>query len=130
MRATAELLALGHDHCHFQKFSVRTCGFSIESCRFRKMSTILTPTKSDQSVGDVLQRIIASIQRLNLPQDVKIGKVIGLGGFADVYEGELFNVDGIAGKKVAVKRFRILMEKEKKFANVRLFPFCASNNMC
>jgi hypothetical protein len=41
--------------------------------------------------------------------------MIGAGGYAEVYEGELEEI----GMKIAVKRFRLVLSKEKEFAKVR-----------
>ena len=47
-------------------------------------------------------------------QNIKLGKRIGLGGYADVHEETLYIVWTDRWEKVAVKRFLVLKDKEGK----------------
>jgi RIO-like serine/threonine protein kinase len=75
-----------------------------------------TPRRTGQ---DVLAELVTGFQRLVLSRDVDLGQKIGLGGYADVYEGELKIECTGERKKVALKCFRFMVSKEKEFAQVR-----------
>jgi RIO-like serine/threonine protein kinase len=68
---------------------------------------------------DVLVGFDIGVRRLVLSRDIDVGQVIGLGGYADVYEGELRIAYSGAKKRVAVKCFRFIESKEKEFTKVR-----------
>ena len=74
-----------------------------------------------RSHQDVFGELVIGFQRLVLSEDVTLGGRIGGGGYADVYEGTLVLIrpDGnFALETVAVKVFRVVLSKEKEFAEV------------
>ena len=79
--------------------------------------TSSTPRRTGQ---DVHLEIVTGLRRLVLTEEVTLGNILGIGGYAEVYEGQLFVATTNEWKKVAVKRFRFIMSKEKEFAEVRI----------
>jgi hypothetical protein len=79
---------------------------------------------------DVLEGLVTGLRRLVLSREVELGRVIGLGGYADVYEGILRDEKTGETKKIAVKRFRMILSKEKEFAKVEAVCLdCDTNPM-
>jgi serine/threonine-protein kinase RIO1 len=74
-----------------------------------------TPRRTGQ---DVLEELVTGFQRLVLSRDIKLGSLLGTGGYAEVYEGVLTVEKTGKEMKVAVKRFRLVLSKEKEFAKV------------
>ena len=89
-----------------------------------------TIPSSRQSPAEFVQDLVASLRRLNLSTDLKLGATIGLGAYADVLEGMLLMTSTNERKKVAVKRFRVILtlRREQKFAEVciNLWILCYS----
>ena len=77
------------------------------------------PSTSRRTGLDVQREIVAGLQSLVLTDDVILDRQIGIGGYAEVYEGNLLDPRVNMWTKVAVKRFRVIMNKEKDFAEVR-----------
>ena len=75
---------------------------------------------SDETSPSALQELLARLDHLQLTNAVKVGKVSGLGGYADVFEGVL-RVKSTKGiTKVAVKKFQVILGKgEQEFVQVR-----------
>ena len=74
-----------------------------------------------RSHQDVFGELVIGFQRLVLSEDVTLGGRIGGGGYADVYEGTLLLFrpnKNLAVEKVAVKVFRVVLSREKEFAEV------------
>jgi serine/threonine protein kinase len=87
-----------------------------------------TPRRTGQ---DVLAELVTGFRRLVLSRDIDLGQKIGLGGYADVYEGELKIECTGERKKVALKCFRFMVSKEKEFAKVRrTFPAALPYSFC
>ena len=92
------------------------------------MSTSVNQFVMRRSRQDVFEGLVTGLRRLVLTSDVKLGNKIGIGGYADVYEGTIKYVKPNGRKKyavdkVAVKVFRVMFSKEKEFAEVH-------NNVC
>ena len=77
------------------------------------------PTQGNRHRGSVVVReLVTGLRRLRLTKNIEIGKVIGLGGYADVHEGWM-PTDGTDEKtKVAIKKLRLILGNEKEFAKV------------
>ena len=50
--------------------------------------------------------------------EIELGKIRGIGGYADVYEAKMRATERDSWTKVAVKRFRTILENDHKFAMV------------
>jgi hypothetical protein len=55
---------------------------------------------------------MAEFEHLQLSDSITVSKLVGSGGFADVFDGSM-TIDGSKQKKVAVKRFRVIYKKEE-----------------
>jgi hypothetical protein len=66
----------------------------------------------------VLAELETDFPHLVLSRDIKLGKLIGTGGYAEVYEGTLKVVNSRNKTKVAVKRFRFISTREEEFTKV------------
>jgi serine/threonine protein kinase len=81
-------------------------------------------TSASRRTGqDVLAELVTGFRRLVLSRDVELGRKIGLGGYADVYEAQLKVENSSETRRVAVKRYRFIVSKEKEFAKVRGIVF-------
>lgn len=66
-------------------------------------------------------RALASrLGRFVLETEFRIGRIKGIGGYADVYDAMMNTADSGGWKKVAVKRFRVILENDETFAEVSL----------
>lgn len=59
--------------------------------------------------------------RFVLENEIRIGRIKGIGGYADVYDAMMSTAEPGGWKKVAVKRFRVILENDETFAEVSLF---------
>ena len=59
-------------------------------------------------------------QRLDLSNDIDLGELVAMGGYADIYEGTLLVKKTNKKVKIAAKKIRCMLKKEKEFA--RLCP--------
>ena len=87
------------------------------------MSTFINQFVMRRYRQDVFKGLVTGLRRLVLTSDVKLGNKIGIGGYADVYEGTIKYMKPNGRKryavdKVAVKVFRVVLSKEKEFAEV------------
>ena len=62
------------------------------------------------------------LQRLDLSNNIDLGRIVALGGYADVYEGTLLVKKTNQRVKAAAKKIRCMLDKEKEFARVRHLP--------
>ena len=67
---------------------------------------------------DILQELIVGLEHLMLPDPVELGHIKDFGGSAEVHEGFLPNSKYGGKRVVAVKRFRVVLEREEDFARV------------
>ena len=74
-----------------------------------------TPRRTGQ---DVQREIVEGLERLILTQEVVLTNLIAMGGYAEVHIGKLLDPKTDVWTKVAVKRFRVILNKEKEFAEV------------
>ena len=84
-----------------------------------KEPTSSIPRRTDR---DVQQEIILGLPRLDLSNDIEFGQVKAMGGYADVYDGTLSVKKTNQRVRVAAKKIRCMLEKEKEFAQVRHRP--------
>ena len=70
-------------------------------------------SSNDTSQGPV-QELIARLEHLRLDGTVKVGSIVGFGGYADVYRGTLRMRRTKDVKKVAIKKCRIIFTKEEE----------------
>ena len=68
------------------------------------------------------QEIVLGLRRLDLSNDIEIGEVVAMGGYADVYKGTLVVKKTEESVEVAAKRIRCMLAKEKDFARVSRLP--------
>lgn len=90
------------------------------------MATSTNEFMARRSHQDVFGELVTGFQHLVLHEDIELGKKIGMGGYADVYEAtlQLFKPipsTNLAVNKVAVKVFRVFLSKEEDFAKVCLY---------
>ena len=52
---------------------------------------------------------------MNLSNDIEPGRVVAIGGYGDVYDAKLFDKKTNQWTRVAAKKFRLMVEKEKEF---------------
>ena len=94
------------------------------------MSTEQTSSKPRRTARDVQQEIVLGLQRLDLSNDIDPGHVVAVGGYADVYCGTLVVKKTNRSVKVAAKKIKCMLEKEKDFAKVRSRPPLGRPNGC
>ena len=86
------------------------------------------PTPRLRRTGREVQReIVTGLERLVLTDDVILDNLIGMGGYAEVYDGTLLVPGETERRRVAIKRFRVIMAKEKEFAKVRVYAVVIPN---
>ena len=83
------------------------------------MSKEPTSSKPRRTARDVQQEIVLGLRRLDLSNDIDPGHVVAVGGYADVYRGTLVVKKTNHSVKVAAKKIKCMLEKEKEFAKVR-----------
>jgi hypothetical protein len=66
----------------------------------------------------VVEELLAGLEDLQVSKLVTVGHVRGCGGFADVYDGWMKVKGSKQKKKVAVKRFRVILNKEEEAVKV------------
>ena len=72
-----------------------------------------------QEFASILDALLANLEKLDLTNDVEVGPIKALGGYADVHEGWLSVMGRDSKEKVAVKRFRRLVQGNTDFIQVR-----------
>ena len=82
------------------------------------MSFIFRRAAKTDPNDKLFEDLIAGLDHLQLFKAVKIGKLRGSGGFADVHEGSMKVKDRKDKMKVAVKKFRVLLNKEEQVVKV------------
>ena len=80
---------------------------------------LIIPHRTDR---DIQQEIVLGLRRLDLSNDITPGRVVAIGGYADVYDGTLLVKNTNQRARVAAKKLRCMLEKEKQFAEVRNHP--------
>ena len=98
------------------------------------MSTFINQFVMRRYRQDVFKGLVTGLRRLVLTSDVKLGNKIGIGGYADVYEGTIKYMKPNGRKryavdKVAVKVFRVMFPKESDFAEVRKHYLAIANDI-
>ena len=83
------------------------------------MSKEPTSSKPRRTARDVQLETVLGLQRLDLSNDIDLGHVVTIGGYADVYCGTLVVKETNQTVRVAAKKIRCMLEKEKKFAEVK-----------
>ena len=81
-----------------------------------------TSSKSRGTSQDILEELLLGLQRLDLSNDIELGRVVAMGGYADVYVGTMLNKKTKERVKIAAKKIRCMLEKEEEFAKVRHLP--------
>jgi hypothetical protein len=74
------------------------------------------PTPSEEK-HTPLEELLAGLAQFQLTDSVKLGRVRGLGGNADVYDGTMTSPT-TETKRVAVKKFRVMVTEEETFVKV------------
>ena len=67
---------------------------------------------------DVFQELITRLNRFILPDDITLGQIRGFGGFAEVFEASMIVNRTGESRRVAVKRFRVVLKTTAAFAEV------------
>ena len=62
--------------------------------------------------------MVLGLRRLDLSNDIDLGQVKAMGGYADVYDGTLLVKETNQRVRVAAKKLRCMLEKEKEFTEV------------
>ena len=86
--------------------------------RLLKMHGRRSVPSSHPNGEDVFQELIAKLNRFILPNDITLGQIRGFGGFAEVFEASMVVKQTGASRKVAVKRFRVVLRTATEFAKV------------
>ena len=81
-----------------------------------------TSSKLRRTARDVQQEIALGLQHLDLSNDIDPGHVVAVGGYADVFCGTLVVKKTNQSVKVAAKKIKCMLEKEKVYAKVRDRP--------
>ena len=77
-----------------------------------------TSSKLRRTGRDIQQEMELGLQRLDLSNDIDLGQVVAMGGYADVYEGTLLVKKTNQRVRIAAKKIRCILKKEKEFARV------------
>jgi hypothetical protein len=75
-----------------------------------------------QARDDVFQELLTKLNRFVLPNEIKLHHLVGFRGFADVFDADMRILETDETRRVAVKRFRIVLRAAEEFAKVRYFP--------
>ena len=78
----------------------------------------LTNTSASPQISNVLVLTQTLGASLLSNDDVRLGRIRGIGGYADVYDAMMHVAETGRWVKVAVKRFRVILENDWKFAKV------------
>ena len=62
--------------------------------------------------------LVSKLGQFIITNRIELGRLRGIGGYADVYDASMTVANRDAPMKVAVKRFRIILESDPKFAKV------------
>jgi hypothetical protein len=62
--------------------------------------------------------LVRRLGRFHLRSEFRFGQIRGFGGYADVYDGMMRTGERGVWNKVAVKRFRVILENDEEFAKV------------
>ena len=73
---------------------------------------------SRQNGEDIFQELITRLNRFILPDDITLGQIRGFGGFAEVFEASMVANQTGESRRVAVKRFRVVLRTATEFAKV------------
>ena len=68
---------------------------------------------------DVQREIVDGLERLALFGEVVLDGLIGMGGYAEIYDGSILVSGETERRTVALKRFRVILKEGKEFAGVR-----------
>ena len=82
------------------------------------MSKEPTSSKPRGTGQDVLEDLLLGLQRLDLSNDIDLGRVVAMGGYADVHVGTMLNKKTKQRVKIAAKKIRCMLEKEEEFSKV------------
>jgi serine/threonine protein kinase len=81
-------------------------------------------TPNDRQARDnIFRELVTKIDRFILPNEIKLDQIIGFGGFAEVYDADMCIAETDETKRVAVKRFRVVLSTAEEFAKVRSVLF-------
>jgi hypothetical protein len=62
--------------------------------------------------------LVRRLGRFHLRNEFRFGRIRGIGGYADVYDAMMSTGEPGVWNKVAVKRFRDILENDEEFAKV------------
>jgi hypothetical protein len=108
-----------HPDLSLNRFSTSTIHHqALDVTLLRDLQTEMLNMSGARSGQNAFSGLFGRLGRFHLRNEFRLGRVRGFDGYAGVYEAMMSTGEPDVWNKVAVKRFRVFLENDEKFAKV------------